>query len=91
MITNNVLYPPGETQLAWSGLSSCCGHSWRQVGPDRPPVVDLFLSTGELSASCACWVCDFYIVGSMSLFQDDFDKTLESILFTSDGMLCIIF
>ncbi len=34
------------SQLAWSGLSSCCGHCWRYSGPDCPPVVDLFLSTG---------------------------------------------
>ena len=36
------------SQLAWSGLSSCCGHCWRYSGPDCPPVVDLFLSTGLL-------------------------------------------
>ncbi len=41
-------------QQAWSGLSSCCGHCWRYDGPDCPPVVDLFLSTGMDSLLVGC-------------------------------------
>ena len=43
---DNTLVFLSLSQEAWSGLSSCCSHSWRYGGPDCPPVVDLFLSTG---------------------------------------------